>query len=141
MKRLRQTYRLSAAIVSGMKIALVSCILTAVLVLILAFTMKWEWIGMDSVDAVNTCIKAVSACVAGFLSSKLKIHRRWLAAGLIGMGYMMLSFAVFAILNGGFQLSAGNLSDILMAFACASCTCIAAGIVAEQLGAKQSSER
>ena len=133
MKRTRQTNTLGGLIVSGTKIVLVSCILTAILVLLLALSMKWEWIGMESVDTVNTCIKALSACFAGFLAYKLKMRRGWLVAGVLGMLYMALSFVIFAILNGSFQLSFSNASDILMAFACAACTCIAVGILAEQL--------
>ena len=34
------------------------------LVLLLAISMKWEWISMERVDFVNTMIKAVSACFA-----------------------------------------------------------------------------
>ena len=121
-------------LVDGVKIILVSCILTAVLVLLLAISMKWEWIGMESVDAVNTCIKAISACFAGFLAYKLKFQRGWLAAGIIGVLYMAVSFSIFSILNGSFHFSVDNISDLLMSFACASCTCIATGILMEQFG-------
>ena len=136
MKRARQTNTLGNLLISGIKIILIACILTAILVLMLALSMKWEWIGMESVDAVNTCIKAISACLAGFLASKLKIRRNWLAAGVIGMLYMVISFVIFAVLNGSFHISTGNISDVLMAFACASCTCIATGIILEQFGSK-----
>ena len=134
MKRTRQGNTLGAILMSGTKIVLVCCILTAVLVLLLALSMKWEWIGMESVDTVNTCIKALCACFAGFLTYKLNLRRSWLAAGIMGMLYMAASFVIFAILNGSFQFSFSNMSDILMAFACASCTCIAIGILAEQFG-------
>lgn len=136
MKRTRQTNALANLLLSSIKIVLVTCIATAILVLLLAVSMKWEWLGMERVDTVNTCIKAASACLAGYLASKLKWKRIWMAAGIIGTLYMALSFLIFAILNGSFRISVSNVSDILMAFACASCTCIAAGILAEQFGEK-----
>lgn len=134
MKRTRQANTIGNLLISCIKIILVACILTAVLVLLLALSMKWEWISIERVDAVNTGIKALSACFTGFLTSKLTLRRSWLVAGALGMLYMALSFLIFSILNGSFRLSVENVSDVLMAFACASCTCIAAGIISEQFG-------
>ena len=58
-------------------------------------------------------------------------RKGWLLAGAAGVTYMALAFAVFGVLNGSFQLSTKNVSDVLMAFACASCTCILVTILLE----------
>ena len=132
MKRTRQNRSAGSIVISCIKIILIACIGTALLVLILALTMKWEWVHMERVGAINTVIKALSACFAGFMASKIRIQRCWLLAGILGLLYMAVSFVIFAILNGRFQLGVSNVSDLLMAFACASCTCIAMGIISEQ---------
>lgn len=137
MKRVRSNHnRLQNTVLSAIKIVLLACILTAVLVLILAVTMKWEWIGMEDVDTANTCIKAISACFAGIFAASLDVKRKWLAAGLLGMLYMALSYGIFSILNGAFYFNWSNLSDLLMTFACASCSCIAIGILLESFSHK-----
>jgi len=114
-----------------------ACILTAVLVLLLAFLLRWEWIAAERMDFVNTLIKAVSACFVGVLFSGRDTHGTWRWAGLSGALYMALSFVVFAILNGSFAFHAGMLSDVLMAFACAACTCILAGYLRERIAARK----
>ncbi len=136
MKRPYRGVTVGGALIASAKAALLACILTALLVLLLAISMKWEWIGMERVDFVNTMIKAVSACFAGFLVSFQKVRRCWLVAGVVGMVYMVVAFAVFGILNGSFRVSYGNAADVLMAFACASCTCIAVAILRERRAQK-----
>ena len=136
MKRPYRKATLGSVLIACGKAALLACILTAVLVLLLALSMKWEWIGMERVDAVNTLIKAVSACFAGFITSFQKVRRCWLVAGLVGMGYMIAAFIVFGILNGSFAVSLSNAADVLMAFACAACTCIGVSILRERRAQK-----
>lgn len=136
MKRPYRGLTVGGALIASLKALLLACIMTAVLVLLLALSMKWEWIGMERVELVNTLIKAASACFAGFLVSLQKIRRSWLLAGLVGMAYMVVAFVVFGILNGGFAVGFGNVSDVLMAFACASCTCIAMAILRERQAQK-----
>ncbi len=104
------------------KAAVLAAVMTAVLVLLLALSLKWEWLGVSHIRIVNTLIKALSACFAGFVVSHGRYRRLWLVAGLAGVIYIAASFAVFGILNGSFRVSVSNLSDVLMAFACSACT-------------------
>ena len=132
MKRSNRNITAGGILIAVAKAALLGAILTAVLVLLFAISMKWEWISMERAALVNTFIKAASACFAGFLLSLQKVRRRWLFAGLAGVLYMVASFAVFGVLNGSFAVSFGNVSDVLMAFACAACTCILVSILREK---------
>ena len=113
------------------KAALAGCIVTAVLVLLLAMTMRWEWIRMERVELVNTLIKAVSAAYCGVLTAGLSVRRGWLVSGGVGVAYMVIAFAVFGILNGGFAFGLNTVSDLLMAFACAACVSIAVKLLRE----------
>lgn len=121
----------------ALKNTLYACILTAALVLLLAFLLRWEWIAAERLDFVNTLIKAVSACFAGVLFSKRTERGTWLWAGVSGALYMSVSFVVFAVLNGSFAFHAGMLSDVLMAFACAACTCILVAYLRERIAARR----
>lgn len=105
-----------------LKTALLLSIVTAALVLVLAFTLRWDWISADRIDFVNTCIKALTACLGGFLFAR-SVHRgAWTAAGLCAVLYMLLSFVVFAICSGSFSPSVGQAIDLLMVFTCAACS-------------------
>jgi len=120
-----------------LKITLYACILTAALVILLALMLRWEWIGTERIDFMNTLIKAVSACFVGALFSARSARGTWMWAGLSGALYMIASFLVFSILNGSFEFHAGQVSDVLMAFACAACTCILASYLRERLSARK----
>ena len=136
MKARRRTNSHSDQIITMLKAALLGCILTAVMVLLLAITMKWDWVGMDQVASINTLIKAISACFIGFILAGKRYSHGWVIAGVAGVLYMVLAFAVFAILNGSFALSFSNVSDLLMVFACASCICIFTKVLLERKAQK-----
>ena len=133
-RKRRQPRRPAApAVLLCIRNALFGCILTAALVLLLAISMKWEILSVDAIDTCNTAIKALAACFVGALVSRGagrdEKGRGWLAAGLCGMLCMAVSFALFAILGGGFTLRMGTVYDLLMAFACAACTRILLGLL------------
>jgi putative membrane protein (TIGR04086 family) len=121
------------------KVILFSCILSAGMILLLALALKWGWIGVEGVDAMNTVIKALSAAIAGVAISGRQLPKSWLVAGSCGVLYMMASFALFALLGGGFHFGTGTLSDLLMVFACASCACILSNIIREKKTEKAAS--
>lgn len=98
--------------------AILSCILTAILVLLFAFLLKWGVLQTESIRAVNTAIKAICACLAGFLSVRLIQTRGWLYGALSGGLYMTLAYVVFSILEREFHLSLIFLSDLLMGLFC-----------------------
>lgn len=136
MKHSRKKYNTSKANFSASalllaKTSVLSCIITAILVLILALTMRWNWITLEQVQPINTVIKALSACFAGWAIGLKRMEKGWVLAGVTGMVYMCLAFAVFGILNGSFIVRIKQISDVLMAFACASCTCIVVNILTE----------
>ncbi|MEG1754858.1 MAG: TIGR04086 family membrane protein [Clostridia bacterium] len=141
MKHARRNNPASSTILSVLKIAVLACIMTAILVLILALTMRWNWFVTDQIQSVNTVIKALSACAAGWMIALKRLPRGWVFAGLTGVIYMIVAFTVFGILNGSFTLSIKNISDVLMAFACASCTCILVNILLENRAQKQEPPR
>lgn len=124
-------------ILQGLKAVLFGCILSAGLIFIYALMLKWGWFRVESIDAMNTVIKALSASLCGGVISGARLQKGWLVAGGCGAGYLLASFGLFALLNGSFQLSFHTLSDVLMAFACAACTCIFCAILREQRMGKE----
>ena len=137
MKRSKRNPGFSANLLLVLKTAVLCCIVTALLVLILAVTMRWNWISSEGIRPVNTAIKAISACLAGFLLYRQRPRLSWLIAGLTGMLYMALAFAVFGILNGSFSVTTRTISDLLMAFACGSCVSILTGMLSGGQGKKK----
>lgn len=101
-----------------MRGALLACILTAVLVLLFAFLLKWGVLQTGSIRAVNTAIKSICACLAGFLSVRAITARGWLYGALSGGLYMTLAYVVFSILEREFHIGLIFLSDLLLGLAC-----------------------
>ena len=102
-----------------MRGAILACILTAVLVLVFAFLLKWGVLQPDSIRAVNTAIKAICAGLAGYLSARaISGGRSWLYGALSGGLYMTLAYVVFSILEREFHIGLIFLSDLLLGMVC-----------------------
>ena len=117
--------------------ALLGSILTAALALLFAISMKWEIFSVESIDTVNTIIKAAAACFVGVLTARASIQKGWILAGVSGLLCLAISFAVFAVLNGAFAFSMHTVCDGLMAFACAACACVLWGMLPGTAARKQ----
>ena len=131
MKHTRRSrgMKLTDQLIKSLRASLLACIATAVLVLILALLLRWDIFSAAALSGICLLIKALSACFAGFLHHDDGIRRLWLIAGASGSLYMLLSIAVFSLLSGEFSLKFSQVSDLLMGFACASCTCILRGML------------
>ena len=116
--------RLGYNIIKSLRASLLACTLTALLVLMLALLLRWDVLEISSLNSWSIAIKAICACAAGMLHFDGSIKRLWVIAGLSGVLYIALSIAVFSLLSGEFTLKLSQLSDLMMGFACASCTCI-----------------
>ncbi len=128
-KRKRAQRNDTATLLLCVRNALLGSILTAALVLLFAISMKWEVFSVDAIDTVNTILKAIAACFVGVLTARTPMTRGWIWAGASGTLCLAISFAVFAVLNGGFAFGMHTLYDALMAFACAACACILYGML------------
>ncbi len=123
--------KLTDQLIRSLRASILACILTAVLVLILALLLRWDVFSDSALGALTIAIKAICACVAGFLHVNGSIRRLWILAGFSGMLYMILSLVVFSLLSGEFAIKLSQVSDILMGFACAACCCILRGMLAK----------
>lgn len=127
--RRSRSQKLSYQLVKSLRAALLACILTALLVLVLALLLRWDIFSEAALNALTIVIKALCACFAGFLHHDASIKRLWLLAGLSGMLYMLLSLITFSLVSGEFDVRFSQISDLLMGFACAACTCILRGML------------
>lgn len=121
--------RLTDQLIKSLRASILACILTALLVLVTALLLRFDIFSESALNALTVLIKALSACFAGYLHHDASIKRLWVLAGFSGMLYMLLSIAVFGLLTGGFSLKLSHLSDALMGFACAACSCILRGML------------
>ncbi|MDO4572768.1 MAG: TIGR04086 family membrane protein, partial [Clostridia bacterium] len=121
--------KLTDQLIKSLRASLLACILTAILVFIVALLLRWDIFSEAGLHILTIVIKALSACFAGFLHKDFSIRRLWLLAGLSGMLYMLLSLVVFSLLSGEFAFKLSHMTDILMGFACAACACILRGML------------
>lgn len=102
-------------------------IVTVAALLLFALLVKLFHIGDGAIPAVNMVIKIGSIFVAVLVTLKFIRDRGYLAGGLTGILYILLSFAIFSLFKGnlsGFEtlivdlltgLAAGLLSGIIIA--------------------------
>lgn len=94
--------------------ALLACIATAALALLAAFFLKWEWVSVEQLHLVNTIIKTLSACLAGFLLMRMSGGKGLLYAGLAGLLYIALSYVVFLLIEQEFSVKWTALWDVVL---------------------------
>lgn len=104
--------------------AMLSCIVTAVMILVLALLLKWSLVPLSSVRLINTIIKSICACTAGFLCARRISRRAYLFGGLGGMLYIVMAYLIFALIERSFSLDWHMVSDLALGFACGTGTAI-----------------
>lgn len=118
-KRSKGKRREHGLLLSIAKAAGIGCLVTAGLTLLLAISLKWDWIAIDRLDGINSIIKLLSAAVVGCLMRSDRPHG-WVYAGIAGCAYLIAAFAVFAVCAGSFRASTRQLIDFLTVFAVAA---------------------
>ncbi|MBO4562473.1 MAG: TIGR04086 family membrane protein [Clostridia bacterium] len=94
--------------------ALIACAASVILVIAFAFALQKQWLGMESINAVNTGIKVVSALTAAAIAARSVKSRTLLWGALAGGAYMLITFLVFSLLSGKFSLSLAVAADFAM---------------------------
>ena len=99
-----------------LRAALIACIITGILMIILAFFLKWEWFSLEALGITNVVIKTLCAALAGLICTGAQRQPRMMDAGGAGVFYILLSYLVFRLIEQDFTLRWGILSDIALAF-------------------------
>ena len=102
----------ASSIINLLKTSLVGVIVSILLVLLFAFVLKFVNLSSGVISIVDQIIKILSIFVAIVMLNKTSSEGLLVKGLLVGVVYSILTFIVFSILNGGFNLSVGILSDI-----------------------------
>jgi len=121
--RVRRTTRSHAestwvCVMECIRAALLCCILTASLILLLAFFLKQGIVPLASVRLINTLIKAVSAGTAGLLCASRLHAFAGIYGGLSGLLYLALAYLLFSFIEQSFVFDWGTVSDLALGFLC-----------------------
>lgn len=103
------------------KASFAGLLISLFLVVAAAFLLQKQVLSIDSVNILNPIIKAISAILASLVGVHGLDRRKFLFGGLSGLCYMVLTTAVFALMDGKFALSTSLLTDAAL--------CSAAGMV------------
>lgn len=101
-----------ATIVNILKASLIGVVVSILLVLLFAFVLKFVDLGSGTIALVDQVIKVVSIIVAVLTLNKMIEEGLLTKAIITGAVYSIITFIVFSILNGGFNLGLGFLTDI-----------------------------
>lgn len=99
---------------SVLKAALIACAASVLLVVAFAFVLQKQWLGVDSVNYINTGIKFVCAAAAALIAARSVKSRTLLWSSAAGGAYMLITFLVFSLLSGSFRPGLSTLTDIAM---------------------------
>lgn len=94
--------------------ALIASALGVALVALFAFLLLKAVLPAESVPYVNAGIKAACAAFGAYTAIRRSHSRNMLVGALAGVGYMLISYAVFSLISGGFSFNVGLVSDLLM---------------------------
>lgn len=115
-----------------LRAALIACIITGILMIILAFFLKWEWFSLEALGITNVVIKTLCAALAGLVCTGAQKHPRLMDAGGAGVFYILLSYLVFRLIEQDFSLRWEILSDIVLAFVAAIAAALIRNFVFDQ---------
>ena len=100
------------AIVNILKASLIGVVISIILVLLFAFVLKFVDLNSGAISLVDQIIKVISVFIAVVMLNKANDEGLLLKGILTGAVYSIITFIVFSILNGGFNLGIGVLTDI-----------------------------
>ena len=99
------------AIVRG---SLIGSAVGVALVALCALFLQKQWLEIGSLPYINIAIKLVSAASAACIAC-IKAKDKALIRGMAAAAcYMLLSFVIFSLISGGFELNTALLSDVLI---------------------------
>ena len=101
-------------ILSLIKSAVVGLITSIILVLILAFLLKFIQIGDNAISIIDQIIKIISIFVAVLTLVKASPYKILIKGGLVGALYSMLTFITFSALQNSYNLSLNLIIDIAL---------------------------
>lgn len=100
-------------IISVLKTSLVGVVVSILLVLLFAFVLKFVDLNSGTISLVDQIIKVLSVFIAVVMLNKANDEGLLLKGILVGAVYSIITFIVFSILNGGFNVGLGVLTDIV----------------------------
>ena len=100
------------AIINILKASLIGVVISIILVLLFAFVLKFVDLNSGAISLVDQIIKVISVFIAVVMLNKANDEGLLLKGILTGAVYSIITFIVFSILNGGFNLGIGVLTDI-----------------------------
>ncbi len=99
-------------IVNILKASLIGVVISILLVLLFAFVLKFVDLNSSTISLVDQIIKVLSVFLAVVMLNRANDEGLLLKGILTGALYSIITFVVFSILNGGFNLGLGILTDI-----------------------------
>lgn len=103
--------------------------LTLILVALLSFLLYKGVLGIEAVPALNTVIKLIGALSAAVITCVSICQKRLVYSTVSGGVYVILSFLLFSLMCGKFEISVKLLSDIGIGVGAGVLTGLACGII------------
>ncbi len=91
----------------------IALIISLVLIIIAAFSIKLFNISDNAIIIINQVIKGLSILIAGIVCLKLP-NNGWLRGFIFGLLYILLAFVVFSLLSGKFNFDLTLINDAVL---------------------------
>lgn len=89
-------------------------LMSILLVVVAAFLLQKQIMGIESVGIMNPVIKASSALTAAIIATVKIERRKFLVGAFSGLGYMLLTTMIFAAMDGNIDLNLSLLTDAII---------------------------
>ncbi len=93
--------------------SLIALSISLIGICIFAFLLRFLDISTSLIKPINECIKIFSILIGTFIGLKQVKEMGLISGFLIGFIYTILAFVVFSLLNGGFNIDASIINDLL----------------------------
>lgn len=112
-------------ILSLLKASLAATAASVLLIVLFAFILQKQWLGIDLIPYINIAVKVLAGILASIIAIKCGAWRAPIMGAAAAGLYMLLTFIMFSLFAGEFKIGLSLLTDVLMCMAAGA----AAGIV------------
>ncbi|MCR5612008.1 MAG: TIGR04086 family membrane protein [Clostridiales bacterium] len=109
-----KTVKEKNAVLTILKASLAAAALSVLLVVLFAFVLQKQWLKVDTIPYINIAVKVLAAVLAAIIAVRSGAGRAPLMGAAAAGAYMLITFIVFSLFAGKFDIGLSLLTDVLM---------------------------
>lgn len=128
-KKKKSEKKKRSPVICILRAELIAVGLTLLLVALLSFLLYKGVLGIETVPVFNTVIKLIGALCAAVITCICICQKRFIYSAVSGGVYVILSFLLFSLMCGKFEISVRLLSDLGIGIGAGVSAALTCGII------------